>query len=309
MKAQAALTEEDQKPPGTPRRTDSPPAPAPASMQVRTFHGALVIAALALLLWMDSLWKGGFVLAAVGAVLVGAALSEYGHIARKLGAPVSMPVLVAGGVALFLSQWICWTFGGDPWTTALVMLWVVALGTLAGRAVEGRVNGSAEAAGLTVLGLIYVAFSFGFVPAIRTGWGLRGVVTVLAVCKITDIGAFYAGTLIAGARLAPAVSPRKTVAGAVGGVAAATVVAVAMSAAGWSGLRLPIGLLYGVVIGAVCILGDLAESVLKRQAGLKDSGSFLPGHSGVLDMVDDVLFALPVSYLFFSFAGQAAIGV
>jgi phosphatidate cytidylyltransferase len=144
--------------------------------------------------------------------------------------------------------------------------------------------------------------ALGFIGSIRTRWDVRGVLMFVTVCKSTDIGAYYAGKLIGGPRLAPHVSPKKTWAGAIGGTALATAVALTWGLAGllpW--LSVPHAVLYGALTGTVAILGDLAESLLKREAGVKDSGALLPGAGGMLDMVDDVLFCAPFTYLFFCF--------
>jgi phosphatidate cytidylyltransferase len=120
------------------------------------------------------------------------------------------------------------------------------------------------------------------------------LIYVMTVVWAGDTGAYFAGRAFGKHPLHPAVSPKKTIEGAIGGLAG--------SALGGLGtillLDLPIGLLPGLglalLAGAVAQAGDLAESVLKRSAGVKDSGSILPGHGGMLDRIDGLLFALPV---------------
>ena len=251
---------------------------------------------------LDSLWAAGYVVAALGVLVVLAALCEFGGIVGRLGKPASAAMALCG-VVLVLAQWAGWAFGDvfpDPWTLTVALLCIGALGTLASRAVRGRIEGSAEAAAMTVLGLIHVAVPVGLALAIRVRWGLAVFVTMLAVCKITDIGGYYAGTSIGGARLSPRVSPGKTVSGAVGGVLAAAALGGVLSAFDWSIMRPLQGMTYGLLLGPIAIAGDLTESVLKRQAGVKDSGTLLGGHGGVLDALDGVLFAAPFSYLFFA---------
>ena len=295
-----ALAEEEQSPAAVLGGAQHAPRTRAASIVTRTLAGAALAALVAGVLWLDALWQDGRVVALAGAGFVGVALWEYGCIAQKAGAPVSKTLLVAGGLAVFLSQWVSRLVGYSPWQAPVVFLCIVTLGVLVSRAAAGRVSGALQAAGQTAAGLVYVALSFSFIIAIRSRWGLAALATMLAVCKVTDTGAYYAGTLIGGRRLAPRVSPNKTVAGAVGGAAAAAALSVVLSLSGFSIVVGPLrAALYGVLIAAVAVLGDLAESVLKRQAGMKDSGQIMPGHGGVLDMVDDVLFAAPFSYLFF----------
>ena len=309
MQEETTPSEEDPKPPGAAVRSAAESASPPASVLVRTLLGVILILCVGGLLWLDSLWADGYVLAATGLIVAAAALGEFGRIAARLGIKPVSALLVGGGVALVLAQWAGWAFGDlfpDPWKVSIALLCVAAFGTLAGRAFGGQSEGSAQVAGITVLGLIYIAVPLSLIVAMRMRWGLVALVTMLAVCKITDIGAYYAGTVIGGAKLAPRVSPFKTVAGAIGGIAAATALSAVLSAFDWSIMSPLEGTMYGLVLGPVAVAGDLAESALKRQAGLKDSGALLRGYGGVLDMVDDVLFAAPTSYLFFSlFCGTA----
>ena len=123
---------------------------------------------------------------------------------------------------------------------------------------------------------------------------------LLATCKMTDVGGYYAGRFIGGPKMAPVVSPNKTLAGAAGGIVAGTVAAGVIAWLWWDMLSPVAGIVYGAMLAVVAILGDLAESLLKRLAGVKDSGNLLPGAGGMLDIVDDVLFAAPFSYVFFA---------
>jgi phosphatidate cytidylyltransferase len=141
----------------------------------------------------------------------------------------------------------------------------------------------------------------GFLTAIRLERGVAGLVTVLGVCKAASTGAYFTGRLVGGPKLMPRVSPKKTVAGAGGSVAAAVAVALALSRSPWSVTSPGAAPFYGLAVAAAALLGDLAESVLKREGGLKDSARLLPGLGGMLDMLDDVLFAAPASFLFLHF--------
>lgn len=122
----------------------------------------------------------------------------------------------------------------------------------------------------------------------------------------TDIGGYFAGRAFGRRKLAPAVSPGKTLEGLGGGVLAAVAVSVVMVlAAGWDADRLPLVLAVTLVVVAAAVFGDLFESLVKRVAGVKDSGTLLPGHGGVLDRVDAVLAAAPVSALLLGILGTA----
>ncbi len=160
----------------------------------------------------------------------------------------------------------------------------------------------------TIAGIIYVAWFFGFVAQITyfepTGhrWYLYFVMTIL-VTKGSDVAAFVVGSLVGRTPLAPRVSPKKTLEGAVGGLVVGTLIGVAC--AQWLPLPKPLPMLWGAFVGALLSLvgqfGDIAESVLKRDAGVKDSGARLPGIGGILDLIDSMLFATPLMYFLMRF--------
>jgi phosphatidate cytidylyltransferase len=162
--------------------------------------------------------------------------------------------------------------------------------------VKGRIEGSLDSTAAGCLGLVYVPLLLSFVTAARVEWGVAGVITVIAVCKSASAGAYFVGKAVGRRKLAPLVSPRKTVEGAIGGLAGASAISYALSVSPW-GLTGGRWLLYGIAVGLAGTVGDLAASLLKREAGVKDSGALLPGFGGMLDMLDDVLFAAPVSFL------------
>ena len=150
-----------------------------------------------------------------------------------------------------------------------------------------------------IMGFIYVPFLLGHLILIRD-WnrGITWTFFVLAVVFAGDTGAYYIGKALGRHKLSPNISPGKTVEGAAGGLAANLVVGVLfkqywLPELSW---HLCVGLV--VLLGVVGQVGDLVESMLKRSAGSKDSGGLLPGHGGILDRIDALLFAAPVLYYF-----------
>ncbi len=121
----------------------------------------------------------------------------------------------------------------------------------------------------------------------------------------SDTAAYYIGTTFGRRPLAPRVSPKKTVEGAVGGVMGALLAAFVASV--WFYRRLSVldCVVLGLALGTIGLLGDLVESMLKRGAGMKDSASLVPGHGGILDRVDSLLYAGPVLYYYYLFAMRA----
>lgn len=153
------------------------------------------------------------------------------------------------------------------------------------------------------LGIVYIA-----VPALALVFlrerpdGMILALWALATVWATDIGAYFAGRLIGGPKLAPAISPNKTWAGLIGGMAAALVLGLGFHQ--WAALALPLALA-SPVLAVIAQLGDLYESALKRRAGVKDSGTILPGHGGVLDRLDGVVTVAPCAALLLMMVGMA----
>jgi len=118
----------------------------------------------------------------------------------------------------------------------------------------------------------------------------------------SDTAAYYVGSFLGRRPLAPSVSPKKTIEGAVGGVAGALLAAFIASVWFYTRLRPVDCIVLGLGLGTIGILGDLVESMLKRGAGMKDSAALVPGHGGILDRVDSLLYAGPVLYYYYHFA-------
>lgn len=158
-----------------------------------------------------------------------------------------------------------------------------------------------ENASLTIFGMLWGALLVFVIPIAQSPRPVAYVVMVGLIVAIVDIGSYFVGRGFGSRWLAPVLSPNKTVEGFIGGVVAAVLAAAVLStlpayeALGFGG-SIQLGLLMALVVP----LGDLGESMVKRSLGVKDMGSVLPGHGGMLDRIDGFLFALPVAYLFLS---------
>lgn len=144
-------------------------------------------------------------------------------------------------------------------------------------------------------GLIALPFGWWLVTELLVGRGPGWVLLLIVVVAAADIGAFFSGRAFGRVKLAPRVSPGKSWEGVVGGLLGAATVGAVTSA--WLGLSIPRMVLLMVAIAAISVVGDLTLSMLKRSAGVKDSGTIFPGHGGVLDRVDSLLAALPLYLL------------
>jgi phosphatidate cytidylyltransferase len=163
--------------------------------------------------------------------------------------------------------------------------------------------------GVTVLGVLYIAFLGGFLISTRVGFDATLVphlsTKLLAffflVAFGADTGAYFAGKNLGKHKLIPKVSPNKTWEGAVGGLILSVIFAALASFWFFPELPYKFSIPLAVAITVIGILGDLAESAMKRGAGLKDAASILPGHGGLLDRLDSLLFGAPILYYFARF--------
>ncbi len=164
--------------------------------------------------------------------------------------------------------------------------------------------------GATFFGATYIGVLFGYLVALRalhdlpkgdeTGSDL--VFLLFFVVWSSDTAAYYVGTTLGRHPLAPRISPRKTVEGAIGGLAGALLAAFVARAWFFVRLRPQDCLILGAALGTIGIAGDLVESMFKRGAGVKDSARLVPGHGGILDRVDSLLYAGPVLYYYYLLA-------
>ena len=183
---------------------------------------------------------------------------------------------------------------------ALVLLTLVALATtmLRGAPFEQML----ASVGATLLGVLYVAVLGGHLVAVRAGFDSAVAAKLLSffflVLFSSDTAAYYTGRAFGRHKLAPAVSPGKTWEGAAGGMAASLAAAAAAHFLFFRELSLAAALPLAAVMNVLGVVGDLTESALKRGAGAKDAARVLPGHGGLLDRLDSLLFNAPVIYYF-----------
>lgn len=185
--------------------------------------------------------------------------------------------------------------GGPFFWITLCILAIIVARLFSRRPVEGAL----EEIAVTIFGLVYVALLFAHQVAIHAGPpGKKWLVFLYLVIWASDTGAYYVGTAFGKHRLYEKISPKKSIEGLIGGVLASVLVAVLCTL--W--LVPSLGVIEAAVLGAALALagtaGDLAESLIKRSAGVKDSGTIIPGHGGVLDRMDSMLFAAPVLFYY-----------
>ncbi|MDR7556689.1 MAG: phosphatidate cytidylyltransferase [Armatimonadota bacterium] len=253
----------------------------------RALPARVATVALGVPLLVAAVWAGGHVLLATVLVLVAAALAEYARLARAAGLHPPGSVLGGGLGFPLLAAWGLWAHAG---TLVVALLAAAAAAGL----VPARRTAVLAHAGAAVLGAVYVGMLFAYLVLARAAYGPGPVLGLLAVVWAGDVAAYLVGLRWGRRRLAPALSPGKSIEGLVAGLAVAAAVAVATS--GLVGWPATMGAVGGLLVAGAGVVGDLWESALKRTAGVKDSGAWLPGHGGVLDRFDAVLFGIPVGY-------------
>jgi phosphatidate cytidylyltransferase len=169
-------------------------------------------------------------------------------------------------------------------------------------------------AALTVLGLMYVPFLFNYVALLAFTPGNPAVnrfllIYLLAVTKFSDVGAYVVGSLIGRHKMIPRISPGKTWEGFAGAIFTSLGLSLALTY--WIGapiqaMSLTSGVVLGLLIPLISVVGDLAESVVKRDASIKDSGRTIPGIGGALDLIDSLLFSAPVLYFYLQFTNAVS---
>jgi len=199
--------------------------------------------------------------------------------------------------AMFLDVAYPGWYGAPFWPLAALLLLTVTLR----RGVS--LPETVPAAAATLLGATYLGALGGTIGALRIlppmADGAWRLVLLLAIIMAADTAAFFVGQVFGRRRLAPEVSPGKTVEGAFGGVLGGVAGALAVRALGLPALPFAHAAALGFGVAAMGIVGDLEESLVKRWAGVKDSGALFPGHGGMLDRIDSLLFGAPVLYYYF----------
>jgi phosphatidate cytidylyltransferase len=154
----------------------------------------------------------------------------------------------------------------------------------------------------TLFPILFIGLTLSYIVGLRMLPGEDGkdVVLLLLVCvMLGDTAAFYVGSAIGRRKLAPRLSPKKSWEGAIAGVVGSVAGALIAYFGFYQRLSLTDALVLGVLLGIAGIVGDLAESVIKRSSGFKDSSSLLPGHGGVMDRTDSLLFSAPILYYYY----------
>ncbi|SDY53816.1 phosphatidate cytidylyltransferase [Micromonospora pattaloongensis] len=246
------------------------------------------VALVALILGSLFFWPPAFLAVLVAAVSIG--IWEMARAVRAKGAQPPLVPLLGGGVVMLGMAW--WA-GPDALSLGLI---VTVLACLVWRLGDGPARYQRDISAATLIA-VYVPFLAGFAAllAVQPDGDLRILVTLAAVV-LSDTGGYAAGVFYGRHPMAPSVSPKKSWEGFGG-----SLVAAALGSALLLWLLLDVapwwGALFGLAVSVAAVLGDLGESMIKRDLGIKDMSDLLPGHGGLMDRLDSILFALPTAYL------------
>lgn len=268
----------------------------------------ILTAMVALPILLYTVWSSiPYFFAALAAIAIVIAIHEFYNLAAKVGCKTHDSLGYLAGLATSA----CFVFGKVGWIVAVVTTLVLLSLTFA-LTKPDELKNALVSVSATVFGVVYVGLLAGFLIGVRmipdTGHTMKLAPKLLtlffAMVMLTDTGAYYTGRSIGKHKLAPRISPGKTVEGFIGGLVAAMLAGPLCKYTFFPELDLTHSLLLGALIGLIGPVGDLAESMLKRGAEVKDSGTLLPGHGGMLDRVDSILFCAPLLYFYWRLFGE-----
>lgn len=291
------------------------------NLGVRVLSGTVL-----LVLVLAAIWLRGPLLLALVAIAALLAAHEFYTIVRRAGYRPWYPAGLALTLLFALRSYIAGDlFAGVAYSgpgvaaevmavTLVLVLALVRMGAAWARSGESPAQGGVELAarspylawadlGLTLAGAFYTGGLLGYAPVLASmsetsghGDGVAWMLAVLLCTAACDTGAYFVGSLLGRRKMIPHISPGKTWEGLGGAVLGAVAAALALS--GILKIQWWEALVLGLLVCAAAVSGDLCESLLKRAAGVKDSGTIIPGHGGVLDRIDSILFVLLAVYWF-----------
>ena len=268
-------------------------------LKQRLIFGTLMTAAFAGIVLLDGYADlRGALVAGLVALLMIPGLFELSRLAAAKGTKILLPCSIPASMLLATSWYWLRFIATPPALTLCLLLGFAVMACFLYQRIRYGISGVLANCGAASFSLLYLGLLGLFVPAVRIDFGPWHLLMLIFVVKSSDIGAYTAGRLFGKHKFSPVISPKKTWEGMIGAVAVAAVVAVVFAVccdimAWW------LGAVFGIVFAFLGQMGDLAESMLKRDAEKKDASNNVPGFGGILDVVDSVLVTAPFGYLFF----------
>ncbi|MCW2803936.1 MAG: phosphatidate cytidylyltransferase [Propionibacteriaceae bacterium] len=262
----------------------------PAAIAVGVGLGAYIVLSLLF-------FKPAFVGLVAAALAIGAV--EIHQALQKQGMRSAIVPIVIGSVAIATGSYLAGKQDPAVFSTTSVLLGSLALTVLASLIwrMPGGSTGYVKDASASLFIIAYVPLLGSFAALMLAGGnGGTRIVTFMLIVVMNDVGGYIAGVLFGKHPMAPKISPKKSWEGFVGSLLFGTAAGVCMAIFGL-GVPFWVGIILGVALVAVGTCGDLIESMIKRDIGIKDMSSFLPGHGGIMDRLDSLLIAAPVAWL------------
>jgi len=301
-----------------PESTSSPPAKLSKSA---IFFRRLASSVVLWTVVIGALFSGhkalsDYVFLAIILLLAVSGLLEFYGMVQKLNYACYAQLGLCGGVLMILFTFVCISGQFRQWVgpvtpsrmndreTMFIILFV--LGLCVRQFMSRRVSTGIIAISTTLFGMMYVPWLLNFIQKINFFGqaGVEGAYYVLyfvLVTKFSDCGAYAVGSLIGRHKMIPRISPGKTWEGFGGAIVVSTgasVLFARLAGSHLAGMTLTHSIILGIILSMAAVVGDLIESLFKREAGLKDSGSMFPGIGGILDLLDSLLFNAPIMYLY-----------
>ncbi len=278
-------------------RTEDLPSARPAARYARELT-ALVLTPVAV--WLIG-WSPGYAFdAAVGLIAV-LALHEFLSLGKRKGYDV--PVVLCMLVTLFIIAAFILESVSVEMGMFVTLLIIPASYVFRSGDIEHALPSSA----IAVMATMYVGMLSGSLIRLRNDFpvGPKLVFFLVLVVWLGDAGAYYTGKKFGKHKMSPRISPKKTIEGGIGGVITSMITAVVIQLTFFHEIPLVHAITVGIVLSIAGMIGDLAESMWKRSAAVKDSGTLIPGHGGFLDRFDSILFTAPILYVYWAIAQGA----
>ena len=275
------------------------------TLQTRITLGVIMFAAFFGVLAVDAMFKTDIGFGCLAIIVCGVGLYEFYNIASKNG---FSPFRISGiciGIWLFISYWLTVRKDADVIqhffrheTVIVLIFWLFLIQAFARSTKDAIKNIS-----VTLFGVLYVSFLLSYAIALRyLNYGTSVLVMVLLVSKFGDIGGYLLGKKFGKHKLAKVISPNKTIEGACFSLSFSVLIAVIFNLIPQTRvISIPWAVLFGLIVGFSAMMGDLAESLLKRDSNVKDSSNIVPAFGGALDVIDCLLVSMPVAYYFLTF--------
>lgn len=306
------MADEQQQPSAPTPQAAAGPALSRGQIFFRRLASSVILWTIVLLaIFSNNRLVSNYFFLLIMSLLSGAGLIEFYDMARKIGLPCYKGWGIFGGLLLmtatffYLSGVIATNVTpaeANDFESGFLILFV--LGICLRQFLSTRNKEAISAIGTTLLGLMYVPWLLNFVQKINFYPGIEGpfyVLHFILVTKFSDLGAYVTGSLIGKHKMIPRISPGKTWEGFFGAIVISTLVSIGherLAGDRLGGMDLVDATILGILLSTAAVIGDLIESLFKREAGIKDSGKLFPGIGGILDLMDSLLFNAPLMYLY-----------